>query len=81
MMEPTNQKIKEILQMGEDANGITFMLVASVLKVDITHYTTYDTILGADTFSPLDGNSYKEFSINLLLKPGHYDMLSKMEEI
>ena len=67
--------------MGEDANGLTFMLVASVLRVNITHYTTYDSSLGSDTFSPIDGNAFKELQINLLLKPGHYDIINTADEI
>ena len=81
MMETVEEKIAEILKMGEDANGLTFMLVASILKADITHYTTYDNLLGTDTFSPMEGIKSNNISLNLLLKPGHYDIINKKDEI
>jgi hypothetical protein len=71
----------QILKEGEDAQGLTFKLVASALRVNITHYT--QTVAGSiaiSTFTPISDIAYN-FTINLLLKPGHYDIINLKSEI
>ena len=67
--------------MGEEAEGLIFRIVAIVLNVQIKHYVFYSnsTQVGVEEFCPFD-QLPPECSIQILIRPGHYDMIYSYQE-
>jgi hypothetical protein len=72
--------VKNILKMGEDAEGLAFLCMAEALKVVIQHITIdRDTGVRSDYFRPLSSGRWPKLFV--WLRPGHYDMIYSKEQM
>lgn len=69
--------LRAIVEDEKEGEGVTFMAMANALQAQVTHVIANEKALKGhfEEFRPLIGETIVE--VNLLLRPGHYDILYK----
>ena len=72
--------LRSIVEDEKEGEGITFMAMANALQAQVTHVIANEKVAKGhfEEFRPLTGEVFVE--VNLLLRPGHYDILYKGKE-
>lgn len=72
--------LRAIVEDEKEGEGITFMAMANALQAQVTHVIANEKVAKGhfEEFRPLTGEAIVE--VNLLLRPGHYDILYKAKE-
>lgn len=72
--------IRTIVEDEKEGEGITFLAMASALQAQVTHIIGNEKVAKThiEAFDPLGRQAV--LGINLLLRPGHYDILYQQQE-
>ena len=75
-----NPVIQTMLEDEKEGEGITFLAMASALQAQVTHIIANEKVpkTHSEDFRPLEGQVV--LGVNLLLRPGHYDILYQEQE-
>jgi hypothetical protein len=73
--EPLEAQLSHMRHMGREASGVEFLCMSQALKVNINHVEMYNGY--RENLFPVEGS---EVTLDLLFKPGHYDILNTYED-